>query len=530
MVIHFPQATTVAVPQVAYATVTLSTEPKALNNHPPPITNHHMILDIPATESSLIQELLPFLKPSKTHQVWIVGGFIRDLLNNKKECFDIDLTLSFNPLRAAREYAQSTNSGLVILDDERHIVRVVRTLDNGKSYTFDLSEFRAENIDGDLKARDFTFNAIAASLFENNNLLKNNKIELYDPLHGVDALKNRILTPCSDSLFEDDPLRIMRAFRFSALYNSDLSADLLRLIDKHKDSLSNISGERIRDELFKIFTVSDSFKWIRLIDKSGLFRIIIPELEACHGVSQNEWHHLDVFDHSLLSLEKLEILLNIPAPHNWWKELQSYLNEQISGPRTYLQILKFGCLLHDIGKVPCKDINPQTGKIIFHRHEVEGAKMMKDICERLRLSTKELSFLQNLVKNHMRPGIILQQGISDKRLYRYYNECGRDGLGICLVCLADRYSALGANVSNEYLISFAAGIYQIMDVFYQQSQKTKIKPLLNGNEIMAIFNLKPGPIIKKLLDALEEAQYAEEISNKEEAVNLLTVELTKLNK
>ena len=489
-----------------------------------------MIIDIPATESSLIQEILPFLKPSNVHQVWLVGGFIRDLLNNKKECFDIDLALSFNPFKAAREYAQATSSGLVILDEERHIIRVVRTLENGKSYTFDLSEFRSEDIDGDLKARDFTFNAIASPLFGKNNHLKENKIEIYDPLNGVEALKNKILAQCSDSLFLDDPLRIMRAFRFSALYDADISDDLLSLINKHKDSLANISGERIRDEFFKIFTNSKSHKWIKLIDNSGLYKIILPELDCCHGVTQNEWHHLDVFDHSLLSLEKLETLLNIPAPYSWWSELISYLSESISGSRTYLQLLKFGCLLHDIGKVPCKAINPENGKVIFHRHETEGAKMMKDICERLRLSSKELSFLQNVVKNHMRPGIILQQGISDKRLYRFYNECGRDGLGICLICLADRFSALGEKVTDEYLISFAAGIYQIMDVFYQQSQKIKIKPLLNGNEIMKTFNLKPGPIIKKLLDALEEAQFAQEISTKEEAVDLLSKELSKLNK
>ncbi len=490
-----------------------------------------MLLDIPAIESRLIQEILPFLKPSKEHQVWLVGGFIRDLLNGKKECFDIDLALSFNPFKSAREYARSTNSGVVILDEERHIIRIVRTLENGKSYTFDLSEFRAANIDEDLKSRDFTFNAISAPLFDDGlNLIKNNKIKLYDPLKGEKALKDRVLEPCSTNLFKDDPLRIMRAFRFGALYNTSLSEDLIKLILESKDLLLSVSGERIRDELFKIFTIQDSYKWIHLLDELKIFDIILPELSVCHGVSQNEWHHLDVFDHSLLSLEKLETLLNIPTPYPWWNELVCYLNETISGSRTYLQILKFGCLLHDIGKVPCKAINHETGKVIFHRHEVEGARMMKDICERLRLSSKELSFLQNLVKNHMRPGLILQQGISDKRLYRFYNECGRDALGICLVCLADRYSALGKKVSDEYLVSFAAGIYQIMDVFYQQSQKTKIKPLLNGNEIMDLFNLKPGPIIKKLIDTLEEAQYAEEISNKEEAVKLLSLELSKLIK
>ena len=120
-----------------------------------------------------------------------MGGFIRDLLNKKKECFDIDLALSFNPFKAAREYAQATSSGLVILDEERHIIRVVRTLENGKSYTFDLSEFRSDDIDGDLKARDFTFNAISAPLFGKNTHLKENKIEIYDPLNGVERFLSK---------------------------------------------------------------------------------------------------------------------------------------------------------------------------------------------------------------------------------------------------------------------------------------------------------------------------------------------------
>lgn len=477
---------------------------------------------IPQTESNLLQEILSFLDPSSNHQVWLVGGFIRDLLNGKNVCYDIDLALGFNPFKAAREYARFTNSGLVILDDERHIIRVVRTLENGKTYTFDLSEFRANNIDEDLRARDFTFNAISAPLFDDSiKSLKKNEIIIYDPLNGVDALKNKVIIPCSNQLFLDDPLRIMRAFRFSALYNADLSNEIIDLINTSKDLLIKVSGERIRDELFKTLSVTNSYKLMQLIDKTGIFDIILPELSVCHGITQNEWHHLDVFDHSLLSLQKLETLLSLTPPYPWWSEFLDYLSETISGPRNYVQLLKFGILLHDIGKIPCKNIDPDSGKVSFHRHEVEGAKMMKDISERFRLSSKELSFLQNLVKNHMRPGIIIQQGINEKRLFRFYSECGRDGLGICLLCLADRFSALGDNVTDEELAVFSAGIYQIMNEFYLQKQKLKVKPLLNGNDIMKILNLKPGPIIKEIIDRLEEAQFTGEISTIDEAVSYI---------
>ena len=486
-----------------------------------------MIINLPKQEAKLLRDIIYFLKPDNNNQVWLVGGSIRDLLRGKDTCYDLDLTLSFNPFKAARDYSRSTGSGFVVLDDIRHIVRVVQNADNGKVYTFDLSEFRANDIDGDLKARDFTINAIAAPLFGKGlELLDDDKIELYDPLNGALALEENRIEACSESLFDDDPLRIMRAFRFSALFNSMPSDSLLNKIKKQSPLLSSVSGERIRDELFKIFTVSNSAKWVRLMDNCGIFKIILPELEACHGVSQNEWHHLDVFEHSILSLEKLEILVDLQVPYPWWSEFTSYLFEYISGSRGYLQLLKFGSLLHDIGKIPCREVDASSGKVSFHRHEVEGAKMMRDICERFRLSSKELNYLQNLVKNHMRPGIILQQGLNDKRLFRYYSECGRDGLGICLFCLADRFSALGAETTEHDLAIFSAGIYQIMDEFYQQMQKPKIKPLLNGKDLMQQFNLKPGPAIKQILDFLEEAQFAGEVNTKQEAVELITKELS----
>ena len=481
------------------------------------------IINFPELESKLLRAILKFLQPSENHQVWLVGGSIRDLLRGKETCYDLDLATSFNPIKLACNFANETGSGVVILDQERHIVRVVYTADNGAVYTFDISEFRAENIDLDLKARDFTINSIAAPLFGKGlELLNSNKISLYDPLNGERDLENNVIEACSETLFTDDPLRIMRAFRFSALYNSSLSEKLINKIKEQAELLSNVSGERIRDELFKIFTVTESYKWIKLLDETNVLKVILPELCICHGVTQNEWHHLDVYDHSLLSLEKLETLLQLTTPHEWWSQFYSYLCEYISGNRSYMQLLKFGCLLHDIGKIPCRAMDPETQKVTFYRHEVEGAKMMKDICEKFRLSSKELDFLQNIVKNHMRPGTMLQQGLNDKKLYRFFSETGRDGVAICLLCLADRFSALGGEVTENILVEFSAGIYGIMNEFYLQLQKPKIKVLLNGKDIMSTFNLQPGPKIREMLTALEEAQFTGEVNTKEEALDFLS--------
>ncbi|MBU1108808.1 MAG: HD domain-containing protein [Candidatus Riflebacteria bacterium] len=486
-------------------------------------------INLPQPELKMLREILYFLRPSEERQVWLVGGSIRDLLRGFKSLPDLDLTTSFNPLSAAREYARKTGAGFVVLDEERQVVRVVRTY-NDEHYTFDISRFRAENIDEDLRARDFTINAIAAPLYLPGDSEKavgdllqtdggsgSGELALYDPLEGREHLRQGLIIPCSDSLFTDDPLRLMRAFRFSAIFNANFSPQLHRMIVNQASLLSGVSGERIRDELFKVLQVDNSTHWVRIMHETGILKVIFPQLAICEGVEQNEWHHLDVFEHSVLTLENLEKALLIQDRPEWWPMFTKYLNENLSGNRSYLQLLKLGCLLHDLGKPYCKRIDNDSGKVIFHGHEMEGVRIARSICESLRLSVNESNYLQLLVKNHMRPGVMLQQGITDKRLFRFFSETGRDGLGIALLSLADRYSAQGS-LSTDELAEFELGIMSIMQVFYEQMKKPKLAPFLNGNDLITLFNLKPGPDFKRILDILEEAQFLGEVTSREEAM------------
>lgn len=476
-------------------------------------------IKLPQLEVKMLREILSFLRPSEQRQVWLVGGSIRDLLRGSTTVPDLDFATSFNPISAAREFARATGAGFVVLDDERHVVRVVSAVDDG-DYTFDISEFRAPTIDEDLRARDFTINSIAAPLFGSGaKALEAGQIELYDPLGGIEHLANGKIEPSSDQLFIDDPLRLMRAFRFSALFNAEFSPQLHKMIVAQAHLLKGVSGERIRDEFYKVLGVADSTHWVRIMDTTGILAVVLPQLHCCHGVEQNEWHHLDVFEHTLLTLENLEKQLLIQQPFPWWHSFLAYLNETVSGGRTFAQNLKLGCLLHDLGKPSCRRYDHAANKTIFHGHEMEGSALTRDIGEHLRLSVNETQFLQKLVKNHMRPGVMLQQGLNDKRLFRFYSETGRDGLGIALLSLADRYSALGSLSDNE-LTEFTAGIFEIMNQFYEQLKRPKMAPFLNGNDLIKHFSIKPGPDFKRILDALEEAQFTGEIKTREEAVAL----------
>lgn len=473
-------------------------------------------LKLPEFEKKLLQEVLNSELLKQDDEVWLVGGSIRDLANGARTVPDLDLAVSFDPMPLARDYARRKKAGFVVLDEERQVVRIVKSCEQGH-YNVDIARFRAENIDADLRARDFTINAMAARI---KLPFTGEELEIHDPLDGYSHLQQRLVIPCSNDLFVDDPLRIMRAFRFAALFESKFSNDLQALIVAQAHLLKEVSGERIRDELFKVFSTCHSSQWLELMQSTGVLPIFLPELANCLGVEQNEWHHLDVFEHTLLTLANLE---SHQPPHpypDWWPLLQKYLEEPISAGRSYWQCLKLGCLLHDLGKPACKKENSDNGKVIFHGHEMEGVRMCREICERLKLSVNELHFLQKVVKNHMRPGVMLQQGISDKRLFKYYSETGRDGVAIALLSLADRRSAMGTLSEND-LREFSAGIYSIIDKFYQEMKKPKAAVLLSGADLIEEFHLKPGPRFKELLEAVAEAQFTGEIQTRDEALALI---------
>lgn len=478
-------------------------------------------INLPQLEYSLLREILYFFHQNNQSEAWLVGGTIRDLLSNLPQIFDLDLTVDFNPVKLAQKFARQQNAGFVVLDEERQIVRIVKTI-NGCHYTIDIARFRASGIDEDLKERDFTLNAMAAKL---TYPFKSDSIELYDPLDGYSDLINKRLAPCSDNLFIDDPLRLMRAYRFASNYEFRISLHLQELIKRDARLLESVSTERIRDEFFKILKAPNSYAYLLQMNDSGLLEIFLPELTDSIGVTQNEWHHLDVFGHTILTLENLEKLISEKSNQKWWNKFELFLAEPISGSRNFEQALKFGCILHDLGKPACKKADPD-GRIIFHGHEMEGVFLTKKICEKLKLSSAELHFLQSIVKNHMRPGVMLQQGLNDRRLFRYYSETGRNGLAIALLSLADRLSALGSMSDNE-LEDFKAGIFHIMNEFYVQMKKPKQAPFLSGKDLIKEFNLAPGPLFKEILDKINEAQHLKEVTSREEAISYVNEILLK---
>ncbi len=555
---------------------------------------------LPDEIHQLLAEILSFFRKEKEDpgEIWMVGGTIRDLLLGRGKVFDLDLAVSRSPIGPAQRVARGQSAGFVVLDKEREVARVVKSL-QGEIVTVDFARYRAPTIDEDLRDRDFTINAIAIKL--DWPLLERN-LPIYDPLGGVADLRARMVRPCSDHLFREDPLRILRAYRFGATLGFAFDPNLETLIVRDVHLLKAVSRERIRDEFFKVLSAPDSHRWLRSMAQTGVLREILPEFEATRGITQNDWHHLDVFDHTLLTLEKFEELLGkspprsentgetgettapaghpmaiLRAPPRRWSKVAAFLDEPISGSRTYLELFKFGCLLHDIGKPACRKVVPvpngkgkvetapkpgrggrslpglpepdagklangnqahvpgettaADGRVVFHGHEMEGCKMVKPIGDAWKLSVNEIAFLQKVVKNHMRPGVILQEldqkpesartQERDRLLFRFFSETGRDGVGIALMSLADRLSARGTQ-QDEDLDRFAAGIGGFIDSFYQQTENARLPVLLTGNDLITQFRLSPGPLFKEILGALKEAQALGEVQTRDQAVEFVS--------
>lgn len=475
-------------------------------------------ITLPQTALGLLREVLYELKNAPGAEIWLVGGAVRDLTLGETEIADCDLAVSVPFVAQANAYARNKKSGFVMLDEEHEVARIVRTFE-GRSFTVDIARFRAPDIEGDLRGRDFTINAIAVRV---TWPLLDAVLQVHDPLDGARHLAERRLKMCSPAAFTDDPLRIMRAFRFGSLLQMTFDDELTELVRRDAPLLVNVSGERIRDELFKMFEAPDSAAWVGRMSELGVLGHILPELESARGVSQNGWHHLDVFDHTIEALRLFETLLEREETTvDGWKKFRAFLDEHISGSRTYRQLYKFACLLHDVGKLACRRERSDDGRIVFHGHEMEGVRLCKDVAERFKLSSAELNFLMNVVKNHMRPGVILQEGLSDRRLFRYYSETGREGVGIALMSLADRQAAQGPE-SHEDMKLFEKGIENIMSDFYRQMEYAKHAPLINGTDLMTAFGMKPGPKFREILDAVQEAQHIGQLKDKTAAMNFVS--------
>ena len=421
---------------------------------------------------------------AKGFRLALVGGPVRDAILGRLGN-DLDFTTDAHPLETKKilkgwaENIWDTGIAFGTVAGKRGDTTVEVTTYRSEKYDEDSRNPDVEygdSIEGDLSRRDFTINAMALEL-------TTDAPEFIDPFNGIDDLAKMIIrTPASaEQSFSDDPLRMMRAARFAAQLNFALDEEVVEAMKDMAGRISIISSERIRDEFIKLLLSQAPRAGITILVETGLAAIILPEIPQLQLEVDEHHHHKDVYEHSITVLE------------------QAIAQEERLGGANL--VLRLAALLHDIGKPKTRNLIAGGG-VSFHHHEVVGARLTKKRLKELRFDNETIEAVETLVALHLRFHGYGEGEWTDSAVRRYVRDAGELLTHLHLLTRADcttRNAKKAERLSRIY-DSLEARIATLME----QEELSKIRPDLDGAEVMALLEIKPGAEVGKALDFLME--------------------------
>jgi putative nucleotidyltransferase with HDIG domain len=415
-------------------------------------------------------------------EVYVVGGFVRDLIL-KRELSDIDFLIVGNGLQFAETFSEKLGIDDIVIYKNYGTAHFIY-----KGMNFEFVAARKESyrktsrnplvtegtFQDDISRRDFTINTIAVSI------AKNNFGDLIDTFDGLQDIENKLIsTPIDpEKTFDDDPLRILRAFRFASQLNFTVAEEIMVAAEKLRDRLEIVSQERITDEFLKILKSPKPSIGLKLLYESRAMEIVFPEIAKMGGVEQREeYHHKDVFYHTS------EVVDNVAAnSDDVW--------------------LRFAALVHDIAKPQTKRFVEGTGWT-FHGHDEIGARMMKSIFKRMKLPFGKLEYIEKLIRLHLRPIALVSNDVTDSAIRRLIVTANEELDDLITLCRADITSKNPQKVSR-YLNNYE----KVMKKVFEVKEKDKLRSFqspVRGEEIMKVCNLEPSKKVGEIKTAIEEA-------------------------
>ena len=424
-------------------------------------------------------------------EVYVVGGFVRDLLM-EKPLNDIDLMVVGDGIGFAKKLARKLGKkkivpfikfGTAIIPNSKINIEVATARTEFYSQSSRKpTEVIYTSLEGDLSRRDFTINAMAM------NILPNKFGDLTDPYNGKEDIKSKILrTPLDpDETFAEDPLRMMRAAYFSSKLKFKLSQPLINSMKKISSRIEIVSAERIRDEFIKILKTEKPSIGIIVLQKAGLLKHIFPEIDTMYGMDQtSEWHHKDIFAHTIQVVDNAAKLSNKME-------------------------IRFAALVHDIAKPKTRRIDKKKG-YTFHGHDAVGERMINEVARRMKLPNVLKFYLKKLTLLHLRPIALVKDIVTDSAVRRLMVAAGDDLEDLMILCRADITTKNPKRV-KKYLKNFDKVEQKMNSVFEKDHIKSFQSPV-RGKEIMKVCNINEGPNVGKIKKRVEEAILNGDIQN-----------------
>jgi putative nucleotidyltransferase with HDIG domain len=472
-------------------------------------------------------------------RIWPVGGVVRDALLGQP-VHDWDFAVDRDALGLARAAADALGGAYYPLDEERDTGRVVLAAEDGSRLDLDFATLRGESLEADLRARDFTVNALA--LGEAGDVV--------DVTGGLADLEADCIRAVSEGAFRDDPVRLLRAVRMEGELGFEIEPQTADWLRRDAPLMARPSAERVRDEFVRVLAVKGAVIPLQRLDEYGLLVHVVPEMEALKGVAQSPPHRYDVWRHTLMIVDTLESVIAVvtgqeagpsvlgDAPSTAWGDLARALGQfsgdmaahlavEVSRGRDRALVLKLAALLHDVGKPKTQsqgEASPagEDDRIHFYNHDLVGAQIAAARMQALRFSRDEVERVRTIVGQHMRPSHLSRaEKVTRRAVYRFFRATACGGVDVMLLSVADHLATYGPTLREERWAQRLEVAETLLTHWFEQYHETVEPPsLVTGGDLMAELELEAGPQIGRLLETVREAQAAGEVGTREEALAL----------